>query len=353
MNTHHGAFRFCILLALIAALPALAATSAKKRSPKTKVTDTTEKAADDAPVGNPDDPTSPRYGAPQTIRFRVGAEITAANGACRGITTMVTVPLDCTEQKVTVIDEDFSPEVAEVTYRPLPGGEVKQMVISVPRLNDGATARAVLTCEVATRPIQPPEKTDDIKIAKKIPAKIKMYTNPSPYIEINSTQIHAFNKEISDSLQESTNDWGKVEAIYDAVLKKIDYVDGPDKSAVEALHDKQADCQGRSALFIALCRLNKVPARMVWVHGHCYPEFYMEHEEGKGYWYPCESAGTRAFGEMPQARTIQQKGDNFRVPERKEKLRYASDFTIGLPTPGGGKPHVKYVREIVPQSAAP
>jgi hypothetical protein len=56
-----------------------------------------------------------------------------------------------------VIDEDFSPEIGEVTYRPLPGGEVKQMVITVPRLNDGATAHAILVCEVATRPIQPPE----------------------------------------------------------------------------------------------------------------------------------------------------------------------------------------------------
>ena len=123
--------------------------------------------------------------------------------------------------------------------------------------------------------------------------------------------------------EESANDWEKIEAIYDAVLKKIDYVEGPDKSAVEALHDKQADCQGRSALFIALCRLNKVPARMVWVHGHCYPEFYMEHAEGEGYWYPCESAGTRAFGEMPLARTILQKGRQLprARAERKAPLR--------------------------------
>ena len=168
-------------------------------------------------------------------------------------------------------------------------------------MNDGATAHAILTCEVATRRFTPPEKTDDLKIPKKLPAKVRNYVLPSPYIEINQQQIRSFNKEISDSLEQSANDWSKVEAIYDAVLKKIDYVEGPDKSAAEALHDKQADCQGRSALFIALCRINKVPARMVWVHGHCYPEFYMEHAEGEGYWYPCESAGTRAFGEMPLA----------------------------------------------------
>jgi hypothetical protein len=48
---------------------------------------------------------------------------------------------------------------------------------------------------------------------------------------------------------------------------------------------------------------------------------------------------------MPLARTILQKGDNFRVPERpRERLRYASDFLIGLPVPGSGKPRVRYIR---------
>jgi hypothetical protein len=50
---------------------------------------------------------------------------------------------------------------------------------------------------------------------------------------------------------------------------------------------------------------------------------------------------------MPLARVILQKGDNFSVPERKERLRYASDYMIGIPTLGGGKPSVKYIREPV------
>lgn len=336
---------------LILAIATDAATPVKKKPSRTKVTDTTEKSTD-ASVADASNPHAPKYSSPQKIRFRVGAEISANNGACRGIVAMVSVPLDCAEQKVTVIEEDFSPEVAEVTYRPVPTGEVKQMLISVPRLNAGATAHAILTVEVATSKILPPEKTDDLTIPKSVPMKLRTYINPSPYIEMNNQQIRSLNKEVMGSVEENANAWTKIEAIYDAVLKKIDYVEGPDKSAVEALHDKQADCQGRSAVFVALCRINKIPARMVWIHGHVYPEFYLEYEEGKGYWYPCESAGTRAFGEMPLARVILQKGDNFRVPERKEKLRYASDFVIGLPTPGGGKPHVKYIREIAPQSRA-
>jgi hypothetical protein len=285
-----------------------------------------------------------RFGEPQVFRFRVGAEITAKRGACRGIVSMVTVPLECPEQDVEIVGEDFSSEVGEVTYRMLQGG-ARQMLISVPFLPAGATARAVVTTEVTTRTILPPEKTDHLRIPKRVDRKLRIFTNGSPYIEVKHQRIRSLSRHILKELDAEATDWQKVEAMYDYVLENVDYVEGPDKGAIETLRDGQADCQGRSMVFIALCRAMKVPARMVWVDGHAYPEFYLEHAEDEGHWYPCESAGTRAFGEMPLARVILQKGDNFSVPERKERLRYASDYTIGVPTPGGGKPSVKYIRE--------
>jgi hypothetical protein len=291
-------------------------------------------------------PTAARFGEAKTIRFRVGAEITASRGACRGIVAMVTVPLECPEQQVQLTDEDFSTEVGEVTYRNLQEG-ARQMLISVPFLPSGATARAVVMAEVSVRPVLPPENTEQLKIPKRVDRKLRMFLNGSPYIEVKHQRIRSLSKEILKDVDPSASDWEKVEALYDYVLEHVDYVEGPDKGAVETLRDGQADCQGRSMVFIALCRANKVPARMVWVDGHAYPEFYMEHAEGEGNWYPCESAGTRAFGEMPLARVILQKGDNFTVPERKERLRYASDYLIGMPTPGGGKPKVKYIREPI------
>jgi hypothetical protein len=289
-------------------------------------------------------PSAARFGEATTLRFRVGAEITASRGACRGIVAMVTVPLECPEQQVQLLDEDFSAEVGEVTYRNLQEG-ARQMLISVPFLPSGATARAVVTAEVTMRPVLPPENPELLKIPKRVDRKLRMFLNGSPYIEVKHQRIRSLSREIQKDVDPSASDWEKVEAIYDYVLEHVDYVEGPDKGAVDTLRDGQADCQGRSMVFIALCRANKVPARMVWVDGHAYPEFYMEHAEGEGNWYPCESAGTRAFGEMPLARVILQKGDNFTVPERKERLRYASDYLIGLPTPGGGKPKVKYIRE--------
>lgn len=314
--------------------------------PKFVVADTN---TDDPPVVDAAD--AARFGPPHVMHYRIGAEITATRGPVRDIVAMVAVPIDFPEQQVKILEEDFSPEVREVTYRML-GDGVKQMLISVPALPDGATARAVLTVEVATHPVLPPKETDNLKIPTKLDRRIRKYTSGSPYIEVNHRLIKALSKEIMDGVDASATDWQKIEAIYDKVLEKVEYVEGIDKSALDSLKDKQADCQGRSMLFIALCRANKIPARMVWVDGHAYAEFYLESEPGKGQWYPIESAGTRAFGEMPIARPILQKGDNFSVPERKEKLRYASDYMIGVPVPGSGKPKAKYIRQQVQGSGA-
>jgi hypothetical protein len=97
-------------------------------------------------------------------------------------------------------------------------------------------------------------------------------------------------------------------------------------------------------LFIALCRASEVPARMVWVQGHCYPEFYLQDAEGGEHWFPCQVAGSRAFGSMPDHRPILQKGDNFRSPKnRRERKRYLPETLDGA----GGRPSVKFVRQLV------
>lgn len=289
-----------------------------------------------------------RYGDPVVIKYRVGAEVTADHGACRNLLLVVAMPLECPEQQVRLVDEDVSSGV-ELAYRTLQEGGVRQMLMSVPYLANGATAKAILTFEVAMHPILPPDDTADLKIPQRVPRGVRRYTSGSPYIETKHHSIRSLAKEILGGVPESATDWEKVEAIYDYVLDHIAYVEGPDKPALQTLRDGQADCFGRSALFIALCRNIDVPARAVWVDGHAYPEFYLEDAAGEGHWYPCESAGTRAFGEMPLARVILQKGDNFRLPEKpRERLRYATDVGKGLPAaPGAKEPSYRFIRQQV------
>lgn len=288
-----------------------------------------------------------RYGEPIVGEFKVGAIITASRGACRNIKAMVAVPFECDEQNVTIAQEDFSSDVDKVIYRDLQGG-ARQMLISVPFLAAGAQARAVVTFQVSTRPRLPLEEdeTAKLKIPRKPPREVRRFTSVSPFIEARDRRVKKIAREVFKQAPEDASDWQKVELLYDYMLDNIEYVEGPDTSAKQTLQAGSADCHGRSAVFIALCRASGVPARVVWVNNHCYPEFYLQDEEGEGHWFPAESAGNRAFGEMPLARVILQKGDNFRIPERpKDRLRYASDFLVGMPLPGSGKPKVKYIRE--------
>ncbi|MEO0530951.1 MAG: transglutaminase-like domain-containing protein [Planctomycetota bacterium] len=293
----------------------------------------------------------------QTIPFRVGVIINAKRGACRDIRAMVAVPIECDEQTVKLVNEEFSPQVGGVEFRDLAGGNARQMLVSIPYLKSGEEARAVLTYEVTTR-ITPPLEDDvtaELSIPRRVPRGLRAYVGPSPYIESKHPKIKRLARQIQRDLDESAeaageaepNDWTRLETVYDYVLDTIEYLEGPDTSALTTLAEQSADCHGRSALFTALARATGVPARLVWVQDHCYPEFYLERPDGEGVWLPAESAGTRAFGEMPMARTIMQKGDDFRVPERPhESLRYASDFLVALPaTKGAGKPSVKYIRE--------
>lgn len=288
------------------------------------------------------------FGEPVVGRFRVGAEITASRGAVKNIRAMVAVPLECAEQDVRISEEDFSSEVESVDYRWLNGDGARQMVINIPFLPAGATARAVVTYDVTTRPVLPPEDDQAAKLSipEKPERKLRRFLSASPYIESRHGTVRKLQREALAEADDDLSDWQRVELLYDKMLDTIEYLEGDDKSALQTLRDGNADCHGRSAVFIAMCRSAGVPARVVWVNNHCYAEFYLEDEEGEGHWFPAESAGSRAFGEMPLARVILQKGDSFIVPERRrDKLRYATDFMVGLPVPGAGQPKAKFIRE--------
>jgi hypothetical protein len=315
-----------------------------------------------APIVAPDSarPTAVSYG-PQTVaRLRVGAKIAARGGAVTQIHLLVAVPLECAEQEVELVEEDSSPHVGAVEFRDSDEG-VRQMVIEIPELAPRQEAHAYATFEIRTRTIVAPKETATLVAPKKPARELKRYLAASPFIDVNHRKIRAAIKaalaaqdkpvEHSGAAGDTGSagdggDWRRVEAMYDYALAQVKYKDGlDDKSAVQALTDGEGDCQSIAAVFVAMCRTAKIPARMVWVDGHQYAEFYLEDAAGEGCWYPVESAGTRAFGEMPIARVILQKGDNFRIPELGgQRRRYASDHATALSQPGR-EPKVTFVRE--------
>ena len=282
-----------------------------------------------------------RYGEEQTKKYRAGLVITARGGAVKNVRATVPVPFEWPEQEVRVVQEDLTPQVKQIDYR-MNDGTVRQMLVEIPLLTPEREGQAILTFEVKRRRILAPSDTSIFVIPKRPPREVMKYLGPSPYIESRSRTIIDLAKETIEGQDQA---WKKVEAIYDKVREKVEYKDSELKGALAALRDGHADCEDLTSLFIAMCRAVDVPARTVWVPGHCYPEFYLQDDDGQGHWFPCQAAGTRAFGEMTEPRPILQKGDNFKVPEKPKPQRYVAEYLKGLPA--GGTPKVKWIREMV------
>ncbi len=290
------------------------------------------------------DTKGPRLGEFKIERWQAGTIVSANSGPCTGIAAYLPVPIDWPEQEVRVVEEDVSPSV-KITYQTI-DRSVKVMTVRIARLPAGDKAKALSTMEIKRFALLPPENTDTYELPdpRKLDASVRIYLGPSPYIESRNARIRSVAKEIGTDKQKA---WELVEAIYDWVREKVKFKNGPLKGAMAALRDGTGDCEELTSLFIAICRARDIPARTVWVPGHCYPEFYLVDEEGNGHWFPCQAAGTRAFGGIPEFRPILQKGDNFRPPygHGGERQRYLAEYLTGT----GGKPRVQFVRKLLPK----
>lgn len=284
--------------------------------------------------------TGPTLGERRRIPYRVGLTVVASGGPCRAIYATLPVPAEWPEQAVEVVGEDASADVRAIRYRTLPGG-VKQMLVDIPELPVGQEARAIVSFTVDRAALVPPADPSALTIADKPAKDLKPYLGPSPSIETRHPKVMKFARSLGEGLE----GWQRVEAIYDAVRETVEYRNGPLKGAARALADGWGDCEELTCLFIACCRVQGIPARTVWVEGHCYPEFHLVDADGRGSWFPCQAAGTRAFGGMPDHLPILQKGDSFRDPDRPGKpLRYVSEFCRGAAVSEAGSPQVEWIR---------
>ncbi|MGD9720974.1 MAG: transglutaminase domain-containing protein [Pirellulales bacterium] len=289
----------------------------------------------------------PRLEGQSTQRIKIGVIIKATGGTVQNVVATVPVPDEWPEQQVRVVDEDIAPSYAKVDYRQITGGGgVRQLVLKVPRLAAGLEARALITFEVTRRGWAAPADTASYRIPQKLNRDLTIDLGTSPYIESRHPKIVAAAKA---AVADHEGAWEKAEAIYDWVREHVIYEENEEeelKGAARALFDGDGGADEVVSVFIAMCRAQKIPARTVFVLGHCYAEFYLEDASGQGHWFPCQPAGVRAFGSISNLNPILQKGDNFRNPEdRKERLRYVTEY---LNAAGRGKaPKVKFISELI------
>jgi len=276
--------------------------------------------------------------------WNIGIVLTAQGGPCRGIFACTPVPRDFSDQRVRIVARDVSKSISKLRFHEL-GSGARLMVVDVSHMRKGDTVRAVLSFEVEKQALPAPSATAELKLPRRPSRQVRSYLRPSPFIESEHSEIVSLAHTFASS---DDSDWSRIESIYDWVRNNVNYVDSDLKGALAALRDGNGDCEEMTSLFIALCRANDIPARTVWVPGHCYPEFYLLDHSGHGRWYPCQAAGQRAFGKLDEQRPILQKGDSFHVPRspQNQLLRYAQ--LVGS-QPGAGlvHPQVTIVHEQV------
>jgi hypothetical protein len=287
-----------------------------------------------------------KLGASQTQRRQVGVIITATGGPCKGIVGYVPLPGEWPEQQVKTVAEDISPGV-KISYQTV-DDSVQVMVVRVAFLPAGQEAKALVTLEIKRAVQLPPENKVIYQLpdAKKLDRVTRQYLGVSPGIESRNPKIRELAKQIVAGKETA---WDKVEAIYDETRQKVVYKTGSGvQGAVASLKEGKGGHEDLTSLFIALCRAVDIPARTVWVPENCYPEFYLLDDKGEGHWFPCQAAGTRAFGEMPDAKPILQKGDNFRPPWKpRDHQRYLAEFLTESQSAASSKPRVNFVRKAV------
>lgn len=280
------------------------------------------------------------YESPQTQLWRIGL-VLETPVTCSNVLATFAVPMAWPEQTVELVSKRIDSAVSKWDVRNLPGG-ARQVVVQMARVPAGSAVNAVFEFKIERARILGPEQTSDLVIPQRPSRELRLFMGNSPYIDATHGRIKAASREIA--MMESENDWQKVEQIYDYVREKVEYVEGSLKNASEALTDGKGDCEEMTSLFVALCRNARIPARMVWIPDHCYPEFYLEDSEGEGYWFPCQAAGTRQFGRMDEYRPVLQKGDRFKVPEKKVPVRYVSEF-FRCDRRGKSNPDPIFIRE--------
>ena len=295
------------------------------------------------------EPGGTRLGASHDSKWRCGVIITASGGPCQKIVGYIPVPMDWPEQRVKVLEEDLSPGVT-IDYQPV-SGTARVMTFRLASIDGGKEAKAVVTFEVRRQVVEKPEKTDGYKFieAGKIGRDLRAYVVPSPKIETRDGKI----RELAKKVGADKKPWDHVEAIYEWVRTHLKVQEGKMLGAAAALRAGSGNAEDATSLFVAICRAAGIPARIVWVHGSRYAEFYLLDEKDQGHWFPCQTEGGRAFGCVPETRPILQKGDSVVPPpphkgKSRDRQRYLAEFFNAKPAgPGVSQPKVQWVRELV------
>ncbi|MDR0391342.1 MAG: transglutaminase domain-containing protein [Planctomycetaceae bacterium] len=401
-------FRHCFFVAMLILFVLSLSTSISHaqfnfNANKENDTTTPTTTATTKPAETPEIKYGPKRGTKHEQTWIAGI-VLEAGSQLDDVTITLPVPTSWFEQEVKsyrcVKGKSVVPR--DVNFRTINNG-AKEAVLQFPKLRLNNKLEILFEFDVVNYEVEAPEDTYIYVIPKKIPSEVAPYLKASPKIEIDNNKVAAaLRKVLREITNDKQTDWEKVEAIYTYTQKRVKYNDANKslpakgvKALLEMREDRcEGDCKDLCSLFVALCRLQKIPARLVRLPEHCYAEFYLEVSknpiqkpkpttdkntensdsqstaalieklntrpqkptpttkkgtvEQRGFWFPCQVAGTYSFGGIPEHQVILQKGDSFPDPENPPngKKQFLTEVFEGSLQQGSPNPRFRFIHDV-------
>ena len=284
------------------------------------------------------------FSNPVESKWKVGTKIIGGAKPALNVLITLPVPTDWPEQKVTFDDVvvDSQSRVLD-DFRTIDGG-VHQLVVKMPRLSPREEVIVSVTCNVRTSQINAPPEPSAFLKPKSNHREGKPYTGIGPHINFRNAKLR---NQVKELVEGKESPWEEVESIFDWVRDEIDETTQDPGDVVSVFRNRKGCNEDKVGLFVAMCRANKIPARMIWVEGTQRAEFMLVDSEKNAHWIPCSPGGIREFGSVAEPRIIMQKGDSIRVPEKEQRQKFVAEFVTCKGDGPSAKPRVGFFRELI------
>jgi hypothetical protein len=265
-----------------------------------------------------------------------------SDGEVRNLRSSTVAPVEFPEQKVLDFRIGASPGCSARVV-PLTG-TVGQLQVIADRMERGQKIEAKAVYRLLVSRFCPHFKPDQFPRKQSYDRKIqKQGLGNSPGIQWDLDGIRSV---VVSLISDHDSPWSKAHKFYEWVWQSIEGRRGSYTSVQEALSQRVGDCEERAAVFIALCRAVNIPARLVWVPGHCWAEFCLNDWNGSIHWIPAHTAAYRWFGWTGAHEIVFQKGDRIFMPGKDSTVRLISDWYSF----DGRRPSIEFFGEIKPVS---
>lgn len=279
------------------------------------------------------------YLEPRPYELSIGVELQGAGDAMQ-IRASTPVPLPHEEQQVD--DVRIETEGCEASIQRV-GEGAAQLLLAAPNISRGQRIAAIAHYKLKLKKQYFGYQRDLFPAAQSDPppAIRKLYLGDSPGIQTRAPEVRKLHAELSSQV---AHPWELAEVFQRWVHTEIEAKQGSFIGVVNALKRRYGDCEEKAAVFVALCRIAGIPARLVWVPNHNWAEFYLTDHEGHGHWIPSHTSCYSWHGWTGAHELVIQKGDRVMPAHEKKAQRLLQDWMQWM----GKAPASRFVADLTP-----